>query len=568
MERREFLKSIGLGVAVCTMPGDLFAGGSRKRPNILVIHVDQHRMDCIGAYGNRDVKTPHIDSLATEGVMYKNSFCAYPVCTPSRYSLLSGLYVNEHRGWSNQSTLSPEIATFPRILRSAGYRTKAVGKMHFLPTYLDVGFDEMELSEQNGPGRWDDDYHRYLMRNGVVDRNDMEDQLVREYRKNSPQEYWDTCGALVSNLPEKHHSTTWVADRALETIEKWDGKQPGLLMVGFIKPHHPFDPPSPWHEMYEPDELTVMDGWTDECFEHDLAFSRGYFPNDELTEGKLRRVMAYYYATISQIDHHVGRMVRLLKAKGLYDNTLVVYTADHGDFMGFHHMLLKGNYMYDPLVKVPLIIKWPYSKRKGEVNVQLVNNIDLAPALCTSAKCKPGNGMHGENLNSKEAGHELIFSEYGRGREVMARSQRYKLILAPANKKNLFFDLKNDPLEMKNLYADPAYRKEVRRMEGALTGWRSKESNPKPFVNQNAPQIHRANVPSADLSHRMGIIEYYRKDYVLVVRSPMVSPVHWITMRTRPTYFERVRARPQTSITSGSRECLSIIRMVRRTFST
>jgi len=100
--------------------------------------------------------------------------------------------------------------TFPRILRTAGYRTKAVGKMHFTPTYLDVGFDELLLAEQDGPGRWDDDYHRYLMQQGLVDRNDLEDQLVNEYRKSARKEYWDTFGALVSNLPEEHHSTTWI----------------------------------------------------------------------------------------------------------------------------------------------------------------------------------------------------------------------------------------------------------------------------------------------------------------------------------------------------------------------
>ncbi len=136
---------------------------NEKRTNILLIHADQHRSDCIGAYGNTDIKTPNIDTIANDGVLYKNSFCTFPVCTPSRYSLLSGLYVHQHMGWSNHCTLPPAIETFPRILKNNGYNTKAVGKMHFTPTYSDVGFEEMELAEQNGPGRYDDDYHRYLM---------------------------------------------------------------------------------------------------------------------------------------------------------------------------------------------------------------------------------------------------------------------------------------------------------------------------------------------------------------------------------------------------------------------
>ena len=511
LDRRRFLKAIGVAAASpAAMHWSRADAAQIKRPHILIVHTDEHRIECLGAYGNADVKTPHIDRLATDGVRYANSFCPFPVCTPSRYSLLCGQYVHEHRGWSNHCTLAPTIATFPRILRAAGYRTKAVGKMHFTPTYLDVGYSEMALAEQNGPGRWDDDYHRYLQQHGLVDRNDLEDQLVREYRSHAPQEYWDTCGAMVSNLSEKHHSTTWTADRAVETLETWTAEQPHLLMVGFIKPHHPFDPPAPWDRLYDPEKLTLLPGWTPNSLEHDLKYGRGYFPNDKLTEPTLRRVMAYYYATITQIDHHVGRMVEILKRKGLYDNTLIVFTSDHGDYMGFHHMLLKGNYMYDPVVKVPLIVKWPGSRHAGTVSHQLVNNIDLAPTLCRAAGCKPATSMHGHALQESR-GHELIFAEARNGREVMARSQTRKLILSQGNGVNLFFDLENDPQELDNRYDDPEYSEEIKAMAAALTAWRCKEAKPKPYLDQDAPQIDQPNVPPHDLSHREAIQRYYRE---------------------------------------------------------
>jgi hypothetical protein len=127
--------------------------------------------------------------------------------------------------------------------------------MHFTPTYLDVGFDEMELAEQDGPGRWDDDYHRYLRKPGLVDANDLEDQRS-EYRKDA-QDHWDTFEALTSNLQEKDHSITWIAERAMETLQKWTAERPALLMVGFIKPHHPFGPPEPWAHMYDPDKTSL-----------------------------------------------------------------------------------------------------------------------------------------------------------------------------------------------------------------------------------------------------------------------------------------------------------------------
>src|SRR5207245_2134040 len=138
-----------------------------------------------------------LDALAADGVRYVNSFCSFPVCTPSRYSLLSGLPVHVHTGWDNHCTLPPGTATFASLLQQAGYATKAIGNMHFTPTYLDVGFSEMQLSEQDGPGRWDDDYHRYLRNLNLVDVNDLEDQRA-EFRKNAPPEYWRTFGALTS----------------------------------------------------------------------------------------------------------------------------------------------------------------------------------------------------------------------------------------------------------------------------------------------------------------------------------------------------------------------------------
>src|SRR5690606_13548992 len=138
--------------------------------------------------------------------------------------------------------------------------------MHFTPTYLDVGYDRMILSEQDGDGRWDDDYHRELMALGLCDVNDLEDQ-VREYRQHARQAYWDTCGALASNLPLKHHSTEWAARKALDVVNDWDDGG-NLLTVSFIKPHHPFDPPAELQDLYAPAALTMPPGWTPECYTH------------------------------------------------------------------------------------------------------------------------------------------------------------------------------------------------------------------------------------------------------------------------------------------------------------
>ena len=479
------------------------------RPHILIVHADQHRYDCLGAYGNPDVQTPSIDALAADGVRYTNSFCPFPVCTPSRYSLLSGLYVHQHLGWNNHCTLPHGIATFPRVLRESGYRTAAVGKMHFTPTYLDVGFERMLLAEQDGPGRYDDDYHRWLREEGLCDRIDLMDQ-VSEYREQAPPLYWDTYGALPSDLDEAHHSTTWIGERALEQLAEWDA-EPRLLMVGFVKPHHPFDPPRPWDTMYDPDSLFILPGWTETTPARDQCYRRGYFDNAALAEPQLRRAMALYYATISQIDHHVGRMISMLKQRELYDRTLVVYTSDHGEYLGFHHLLLKGNYMYEPLVRVPLVIKYPRGQRAGEVCSALVDNTDLAPTLLSCAGCVVPRDLAGSNLAEAGPGRDLVFAEGPRADQYMARSRHHKLLLCRQPEHSQFFDLETDPLELDNRISDPAYAMVVATLQAALTQWAMFDCPSVVHLDPDAPKVSGPNVPRPSDGHTVDAIRYFRQ---------------------------------------------------------
>jgi len=479
-----------------------------KQPNILIIQADQHRADCIGTYGNPDIKTPHIDALAADGVRYANSFCPYPVCTPSRYSFVSGLYVRQHLGGSNHCTLPAGLPTFPSALRQAGYKTKAVGKMHLTPTYADIGFDELLLAEQNGAGRYDDDYHRWLRDEGLGHFVDLVDQ-EREYRQNAPDEYWHNAGALVSDLDEAHHSTTWIAERAMDEVKNWNGGG-HLLMASFIKPHHPFDPPASWADRYDPAALELLPGYTPQPQPQDLAFSKGYFSIAEMTETKIRRAMAYYYATISQIDHHVGRLVAQLKEQGLYDDTLILYNSDHGDYMGYHHLLLKGNHMYEPLIKVPLIIKYPGQMQAGSVCDALVNSVDCAPTLLKQAGCTVPTTMTGIDLAAAPQ-REFIFAESGRGHSYMVRSQKQKLLLCRDEKHSQFFDLHKDPYELDNRYDDTACQNEIARMKAALAQWVLFEAPYPVHTDEEAPIISGSNAQRHDAGHREEIYAYFEK---------------------------------------------------------
>ena len=478
-----------------------------EQPHVLLIHADQVRMDALGAYGNAQIKTPAIDQLAVDGVRFRNSYCSFPVCTPSRYSLLSGLPVHEHRGWNNHCTLPPGTATFASLLRQAGYATKAVGKMHFTPTYLDVGFSELELAEQDGPGRWDDDYHRYLRHLGLVDANDLEDQRA-EYRKDARRIYWETVGALPSNLDEANYSTTWIGDRAVATLQRWDTHSPALLMVGFIKPHHPFDPPEPWAHLYDPDKISLLPGWLLQTPAQDLASNRGYFTNEFLTEASVRRATALYYASLSELDAQIGRMLQILKAKDLYDSTLIIFTSDHGEYLGFHHLLLKSNHLYDPLAKVPLIIKYPHRLAAGSVRDDLVSNVDVAPTILKAAGLNLPSAMRGQNLADPATTRGIVFCETRP--QVMARTRTSKLILDTANPaRSLFFDLEQDPLEMTNRFNDAGRKEEIARLTRAIESWRS-ATLPGVYLDEEAPQIQQPNLPR-DSAHRAEIADWYAR---------------------------------------------------------
>ncbi|NLD71808.1 MAG: sulfatase-like hydrolase/transferase [Chloroflexi bacterium] len=486
----------------------------QRHPNILVIHTDQHRADCLGAYGNLHIQTPHLDALALDSVRYDHCFCPYPVCTPSRYSLISGLYVHEHRGRTNHSTMLPGTATFPALLADAGYRTRAVGKMHYTPTYYDVGFQEMTLAEQDGVGRWDDDYHRWLREQGLVDANDLEDQR-REYRERARPEYWETYGAMPSNLPEEAHSTTWIAQRALDAVADW-GPEGNLLMVGFVKPHHPFDPPASWAQMYDPRYTQILPGWTDEVSSQDAAFYGGYFDNATLGADTMRRVTAYYYATVSQIDYWVGRILERLKAEGLYDGTMIIFTSDHGEYLGYHHLLLKGSHLYDPLGRVPLMVKWPYQTQRAGTSEALVSVVDVAPTILSAAGLAPAPAMRGQDL-ARSVDREVVFAEGSSpradqrrsGPELMARTATHKLLLnRTAPEHSLLFDLREDPYELQNRYGDPALASVQEALTAALAGWLP-NADYEMHLDERAPRIAQPNVPDLDDGHREEIAAWY-----------------------------------------------------------
>jgi len=455
-------------------------------PNVVLIQADQFRWDCLGSK-NPDIYSPNLDYLAEQGASFSQAFCPLPVCTPSRYSMLSGTTPHEHGALSNHSTPDPATPMLPRELQKMGYVTSAVGKMHFTPTYHDVGFMRMKLAEQNGPGRYQDDYHAELQAAGHLPYDDLIDQ-ESEFRTLAPAEYWKTFGANATRLPEEWHSTTWIGDKAVEEVLSWEPGVAQFLHVSFVKPHHPFDPPQKWLELFDEGSLTIPPGWTDRILPQDEAYQHLYFDNDQLTELSLRRVLAHYYASIAHLDFHIGRLIQALKDEGKYDDTIIVFTSDHGEYLGFHHLLLKSGPLYDPLVRVPLIIKWDKKSLVELDSDRLVSLIDLAPTILDRIGLPIPPQMSGHSL-LREFPRDYVFCETGSefGLEYMVRGHRFKLLLRRDSAQ--LFDLLHDPLEMTNLADQSSHGNQVAVMREKLADWILFQTPARNRVREDAKSI-------------------------------------------------------------------------------
>ncbi|MBL8993510.1 MAG: sulfatase-like hydrolase/transferase, partial [Spirochaetia bacterium] len=271
-------------------------------------------------------------------------------------------------------------------------------------------------------------------------------------------------------------------------LDAWEGGK-NLLFVSYIKPHHPFDPPARFLERFEKSPPPLLPGWTDQADPELVASGYCFFPNELLREDTVRRVTGGYYAAIEQIDEGIGRLLATLDAKGLYEKTTIVFLADHGEYLGSHHLLLKNNLMFEPLVRIPLIVKWGEDRRISNHDHRLVSLLDLAPTLLKKAGMTPPGSMRGMDLRDPNNTRDFVFASQRGGLEKMARSRRYKLIHFPKSCLSKFFDLEQDPLELENRIDDPVCKAEVASHLRALRNWCPLEEFPTSYLDLQAPVV-------------------------------------------------------------------------------
>jgi arylsulfatase len=426
------------------------------RPNVVMIMCDQLQLEALHCYGNRHIATPNIDRLAREGIRAEHFFVQSPVCQPSRASYATGRYPHAHQVKYNWYDLPDREVTLQGHLSRAGYRTAAVGKMHFEPTEQLHGFDERVFVE----GKMftgDDEYRLFLDRLGK--RQLHADHIAR----------WgndENFGTDPSPVPLEEYIDYFIANKACDLLKRLsDDPQPYFAWVSFVNPHLPFDPPPPYDTMYDPLAIPLPEDWEfrqdRRIPEHRLASAGKDFSH--LTESALRRVRAAYYGQVTLIDDCVGRILTTLEASGDLDNTVVLFTTDHGEMLGHRGLLWKGGrMMYDALLRVPFIVRYPQAFASGRVVSDLCESIDVLPTILDLLDVPVPDGVQGVSLRPVLRQEKVpswrreVFSE---SMEVkMIRDHTWKLIFYPGQLYGEMYNVADDPLEVRNLYHLPEYR--------------------------------------------------------------------------------------------------------------
>lgn len=414
--------------------------------NILLIFTDQQRFDTIEDINNPVIKTPAINSLVHDGTTFTSAYTPCPVCVPARFTMHTGLMPHNSGSFDNGATRN-DLDSFMTILNNNGYQTHGVGKMHFTikdePYSTLWGFESRDLSEEVSDY---DDFNKYLINNGydhVFDTNGVRGEMYY-----IPQ---------TSQLPQKHHNTTWVADRSIDFIKSRDDDRPFFLMSSFIKPHPPFDPPTPWNKLYRAPNMPMPKITHDDenLYTHFNRQQNRYKYRDNGTDLNLiRTIKAYYYASVSFVDYNVGRIIDSLKEKGLYEDTMIIYTSDHGEFLGDYNCFGKRSFL-DSAARIPMIVKSP-DMESDVICDTPVNLADIYPTILGYAGIEPEIDCDGLNLDDvakKNVEREVIYGQIGDKQRglYMALNKDYKYIYSAGDHKEWLFSRSIDPTETHNL---------------------------------------------------------------------------------------------------------------------
>lgn len=430
-----------------------------ERPNIVLITTDQQRWDTIHAAGNPHIFTPHLNWLADTGIRYTRAYTECPVCAPARATIMTGLPAYAHGGLTNVGTEPIRgRPTIPGALTAAGYETRAQGKMHFHPMRKKFGFETMELSYDYYRQRQQTDPKRSGSLHGVG-QNEME--------------------PVLGSVDENHTLTRWVVDRSVDFLETRDAERPFFLWTSISKPHPPFDPSAKFWQLYQgqPVPDPVYGDWSREPDDVPPGFrsTTAHLNNvHRFSAEQLAQIRRAYYACITEIDYNLGRLFGALRELELLRNTLIIFTSDHGEMLGDHHLGAKSVF-FEGSAHIPLLIRppgeWDQEPSRGTTCDALVGLQDIFPTcLAASGTAAPADTvLPGKDLlavaANPDSGRARLFGQHGNSLFAVI-DERWKYCLTTAGNAELLFDLVDDPSETRNLA--PAQPERCRAMRQAL----------------------------------------------------------------------------------------------------
>lgn len=455
--------------------------------NILLILTDQFRFDCLSGLGHSVVRTPNLDALAGESTLFTRTWCPTMACAPIRASLFTGLYSDSHGMTTNQTTIDPpDRPVLCEHLAGAGYDTALVGKLHLKPMSRDFGFrysrrhDAPYTSYSEQEAR-DSAYLRCL--GETVYRDDPE-EAVRLFTDDEDAQHTDEQRFMLGSgfLDEEHHEVSWAVRESIHYLRhERPADRPFFLNCSFFGPHQPYLCPPPWDALYPPDEIPLPDDF------HYAVDDKPIFSASEQMnwierrdhwgwdESNYRRLLSAYYGYVSMIDAGVGQLLTALREEGLYEDTMIVFTADHGEFGGQYRAFYKG-LPYEASCHVPMIIRDPRAEAGGRRCGQNTNNIDLFATFLSVAGVEPPQGSESRDLADVTAGNVTDWdnvSLWKKGNQSFLVRDDDKLVRGQVEGDVVYelYDLATDPLEERNTIDEPSRLETINALRDELDAW-------------------------------------------------------------------------------------------------
>lgn len=489
MDRRALLQnSLLMAASNFVSP---FARAQRRSspPNVLLIMSDQHKRSCMGAYGDTVARTPNLDALARKSVRFTDAYCANPVCTPSRASLMTGLYSHHHEAQDNTHSYAAKHKTMAHHFGAAGYSTALIGKMHWVDAQTH-GFDyRLEFNDwfqYLGPktALYADELGRPNSGSGQPEIDDLWRESGDPWKdaRHKDEREGSVHVGRVSRLPEEDHFDSFVARESIRFLHQHrreDG--PFFLVSSFLKPHDPFMPAQRFADMFKPEEMKLPASWGKAdlaSLPKEVAQSIQYNgPTPEVRdEARAKEHIAYYYANLAQMDDCVGQLLRALQQTGFDRDTIILYTSDHGEMLGDLGLWQKFEF-YEGSCGVPLLMHVP-GGANGVVSTP-VSQVSLSATLTELSgvsQLQPNDGKSFASLvknPAKPATLGPVFAEYALNTpraKYMVRDGDWKYTFWEHDREELY-NLKSDPAELSNVAADPRCRKEAERLKATLFAW-------------------------------------------------------------------------------------------------